>query len=91
MHDKEIGGMLSALAPVATSVICTTAPNPRAATADELKAIATRFSDHVDAIPDPIDALRQACQRGRTVVVAGSIFLIGPIRAQLARDILRSS
>ena len=82
--------MLSALAPGAASVICTTAPNPRAAPAAELQAIATRFRDHVDAIDDPIDAVRQACRQGRTVVVAGSIFLIGPVRAQLARDILRS-
>jgi hypothetical protein len=34
-------------------------------------------------------ALREACASKRTVVVAGSIFLIGPVRAWLARDILR--
>ena len=91
MRDKEIAAMLSALGPTALSVICTTAPGPRAATADELKAIASQVSRHVDAIADPIEALRRACSRGQTVVVAGSIFLIGPVRAQLARDILRSS
>ena len=43
-----------------------------------------------EAIADPIDApCAQACGHGRTVVVAGSIFLIGPVREWLARDILR--
>ena len=91
MHDKDISGMLSALAPAVSSIVCTTAPHPRAATAAELQTIASRISHHVEAIDDPLEAVRQACRQGRTVVVAGSIFLIGPVRAQLARDILRSS
>jgi len=91
MHDKAIAAMLSALAPAVSSVICTTAPNPRAASAAELTAIAATVTSHADAIVDPFDAVREACTRGNTVVVAGSIFLIGPVRERLAHDILRSS
>jgi hypothetical protein len=43
----------------------------------------------VDAISDPLTAVRHACASERTVVVAGSIFLIGPVRDWLARGILR--
>jgi len=91
MQDKAIDEMLSAIAPAVVSVICTTAPNPRAAAAAELAQIVRRVTGRVQAIDDPIDAVRQACASGRTVVVTGSIFLIGPVRAWLARDILRSS
>ena len=94
MHDKAIDEMLVALAPAARTIVCTTAPSPRAASAAELAAIAAATATtgtRVETIADPIDAVRRACTMGRAVVVAGSIFLIGPVRAWLARDILRSS
>jgi dihydrofolate synthase/folylpolyglutamate synthase len=91
MHDKDIRGMLSTLIPVARTVVCTTPPHPRAAPAEEVARIARTLSSHVEAIADPFAAVRHACRAGGTVVVAGSIFLIGPLRDRLARDILRSS
>jgi len=91
MHDKDIRGMLSTLIPVARAVVCTTPPHPRAAAAEEVARIARTLSSHVEAIADPVAAVRHACREGGTVVVAGSIFLIGPLRDRLARDILRSS
>jgi dihydrofolate synthase / folylpolyglutamate synthase len=91
MHDKAIREMLLALAPSARTIVCTTAPSPRAASAAELAELAAPMRPRVDAIDDPIAAVRHACAMGRTVVVAGSIFLIGPVRSWLARDILRSS
>jgi folylpolyglutamate synthase/dihydropteroate synthase len=56
-----------------------------------MAAAAATAGTRVAAIDDPIAAVRHACTMGRTVVVAGSIFLIGPVRAWLARDILQSS
>jgi dihydrofolate synthase/folylpolyglutamate synthase len=91
MQDKAIRDMLLALAPAVASIVCTTASSPRAASADELAGVAAGIVPRVDAVPDPKEALRRACAGGRTVVVAGSIFLIGPVRDWLAHDILRSS
>ena len=89
MRDKAVDEMLAALAPIARIVWCTTAPNPRALTAAELGAAArARGIDAREAV-DPDEALDRACAEGRPVVVAGSIFLIGPVRGRLARGILR--
>lgn len=89
MQDKAITEMLSALAPVVVSVVCTTAPNSRAMTADELVLLASSLGLPAIAVPDPVSAVGHACASGRPVAVAGSIFLIGPVREWLARDILR--
>jgi dihydrofolate synthase/folylpolyglutamate synthase len=89
MKDKSIPEMLAPLAVAAREVICTTAPTPRAMEADELARLARSAGLRADAIANPLEALVRACSRGRPVVVAGSIFLVGPVREHLARDILR--
>lgn len=89
MRDKAVDAMLAALAPVARVVWCTTAPNPRAMPAAELAARARAIGLETRETADPGDALDRACAEGRTVVVAGSIFLIGALRGRLARGILR--
>jgi len=44
----------------------------------------------VEVERDPYDAVVRACESSPSlVVVAGSIFLVGPVRERLARDILR--
>lgn len=92
MRDKAVEQMLAALAPCANSIVCTTPPTPRAAPASDVAALARALTRRVDVIDDPIAAVRHACAQGRTVVVAGSIFLIGPVREWLGpRDILRTS
>ena len=89
MQDKAIDEMLRALAPAARTILCTTAPSPRAAAASDLGRRAAGLGPRVIAVDDPLAAVEQACASGRTVVVAGSIFLIGPVRSRLARGILR--
>jgi dihydrofolate synthase/folylpolyglutamate synthase len=89
MQDKAIDEMLRALAPVAAAIVCTTAPSPRAADAADLARRAAALGLRAEAIADPSTAVRHACSSERTVVVAGSIFLIGPVRDWLARGILR--
>jgi dihydrofolate synthase/folylpolyglutamate synthase len=87
MHDKDVRSMLAALVPLCARVVCTTAPNPRAMSAAELAAIAAEVAAApvpVHAVADPASALAHARRPGGPVVVAGSIFLIGPLR-----DILR--
>jgi len=91
MQDKAIDEMLKALTPAVAAIICTRAPGARAAAPAELVRRALAFTPNVEAIEDPMDAVHSACSSGRTVVIAGSIFLIGPVRERLARDILESS
>lgn len=80
MKDKAVGEMLAALADVAREIVCTTAPTPRAMPAAAIAEAARPLHASVIVEPDPIEALTRACRGVGTVVVAGSIFLIGPIR-----------
>jgi dihydrofolate synthase / folylpolyglutamate synthase len=89
MRDKAVREMLMPLAPMVASLVCATAPNPRAIPADELAALARSLDLRAEAVADPVQAVTRACGERRLVVVAGSIFLIGPVRDWLARDILR--
>jgi dihydrofolate synthase/folylpolyglutamate synthase len=84
MQDKAIDAMLGALAPRVRRLIGTTAPTPRAARADVLVAAARRAGLDAEAVDDPMAALARALDAADPVVVAGSIFLIGAIRGQLA-------
>jgi len=87
MKDKDAGAMVEELVRSCSVIVCTTAPSPRAASAEDLHRIAQRAGAAVvEAVADPSLALERACLLRRHVVVAGSIFLIGPVR-----DILRAS
>jgi dihydrofolate synthase/folylpolyglutamate synthase len=85
MHDKDVGAMLTELLPVAGVVICTTAPTVRAASADAIAELVRRHAPVVplEAIANPADALARAAAVRSRVVIAGSIFLTGPVRAIL--------
>jgi len=89
MKDKDVAEMLDPLRDSVVEMLCTTAPTPRAMEAGELAGLAQSAGLHAEAVHDPIDAVMRACARGRPVVVAGSIFLVGPVREWLGRDILR--
>ncbi len=86
MRDKDVTGMLSALLPCCSTLVCTTPPSPRALPAEALSALASQLPSapaHIVAIGDPTAAMRHACEAGARVVAAGSIFLIGPLRGIL--------
>jgi dihydrofolate synthase/folylpolyglutamate synthase len=85
MRDKDVAGMIAPLCAAIGRLICTTAPGPRAASAAELVAIARAVPGCPTAlaIDAPEAALRLACADAARVVVAGSIFLIGPLRGIL--------
>jgi dihydrofolate synthase/folylpolyglutamate synthase len=94
MRDKNIDGILRALLP-AVGTVMTTAPSTHRAAPPS--ALAARIHDLapekiVVVEPDPLTAVRRAFEHGRTVVVAGSIFLAGAIRGPFVeRAILRPS
>jgi dihydrofolate synthase/folylpolyglutamate synthase len=85
MADKDLRGMIEPLAPVASSFIATTAPGARARPADqlaaEIRAIAPAIPVEADASPE--EAVRRALQHSPRAVAAGSIYMIGPLRATL--------
>jgi dihydrofolate synthase/folylpolyglutamate synthase len=86
MQDKDVAGILTPLLAHFTRVICTTAASPRALAARELAGLARSLSQNgptIEAIADPASAVRAACLPGSRVVVAGSIFLVGPLRGIL--------
>ena len=82
LADKDAGGILAALRPLAARVILTASANPRAAPPDALRALLPAGA-RVDTARSPQDALAMATAedpRG-IVCVAGSLSLIGDILA----------
>jgi folylpolyglutamate synthase/dihydropteroate synthase len=93
MADKDVDGIVDALAGAATldgaTVITTTVEGTRAMPADEL---ARRWRagapavDEVIVVPEALAAVDRARQRPGPTVVAGSLYLVGAVRAALIDD-----
>lgn len=86
LNDKDPVGILAALAPIAAAVVVTRSSNPRAVAVAGLSAVARRSFSDVTLDEDPIAALAEARHRagpGGLVVVCGSTFLVGAVRAHL--------
>ena len=87
MRDKDVAGIIGMLLTEVSSVIATAADTPRALPARELAARVAALDPRiaVHAEPDPATAIEQAVSMGRTVCVAGSIFLVGAVRERVRR------
>ena len=86
MRDKDVAGILTPLVPLVGRIICTTADSPRAMAAADLGVIARGLRSAgapIDVVPEPRAAADAACRPGERVVIAGSIFLVGPLRGIL--------
>jgi dihydrofolate synthase/folylpolyglutamate synthase len=86
MHDKDVAGVLTPLVARAAAVITTRAASPRATAAGALAEAVTRLAPAglpVAAIDDPWTAVHRALDDPHPVVIAGSIFLVGPLREAL--------
>jgi dihydrofolate synthase / folylpolyglutamate synthase len=85
MQDKDVEGIVRALLPIASRFVVTTADTPRALSADELAARIRQIDGtrEVQAVSDGHAAVSYALQHAPATVVAGSIFLVGPLRARL--------
>ena len=86
VRDKDAAGILAALAPAVSAVIATQSANPRALAAGELERAARVLGVKTKASADPVVALnlaRRLVGHGGLVVVAGSLFLVGELRAHL--------
>jgi dihydrofolate synthase/folylpolyglutamate synthase len=81
--DKPVRRMATHLFPLARRVILTRFPSPRALDPNEIGKILPAFGEKLRVEPDPMKALRRAlAEAGRqgTVVVAGSLFLVGEVK-----------
>ena len=90
MRDKDVQDILSPLLPLTSRVIATSAPTPRALPADELAARVRTAAERlgltrliVEVDDDPLQAVDRALVSSDLVGVAGSIFLVGPLRERL--------
>jgi dihydrofolate synthase/folylpolyglutamate synthase len=91
MRDKDAAAIARTLLPCVSYVVATEAQTPRALPAPELeerlRALVSQMpvADRpgVSCVADPNRAVSEALARGTLVVVAGSIFLVGPLREHL--------
>jgi dihydrofolate synthase/folylpolyglutamate synthase len=85
VKDKDLGGMLAPLLPAVDLVVATASQSARALPAAALAAAIPGDVPPRAAVTDPLAAIAEARRRlpGSLVVVAGSIFLVGQVRAAL--------
>jgi folylpolyglutamate synthase/dihydropteroate synthase len=77
--------LIEALAPAASQFVMAAASSPRAATHGELRASAERVAPDVPCreSASPQHAVATALMLGDPIVVAGSLYLAGEVRANL--------
>lgn len=85
MADKDLDEIAAALFPAAGELILTRPANPRAATLDALRQLATRHFSHKQPnfAASPVEALRMAEQftpPNGIICVTGSLYLIGEVQ-----------
>jgi dihydrofolate synthase/folylpolyglutamate synthase len=90
MRDKDVHDILAPLLPLTSHVVATSAPTPRALPADELAVRVRSAAERlgltnltVNVDDDPMQAVDRALASADLVCVAGSIFLVGPLRERL--------
>jgi dihydrofolate synthase/folylpolyglutamate synthase len=93
MRDKDVDGVIRGLAGAVAlrgaTVIATSVDVPRALAADELAARWTVLAPEVGrivALESPMRALDAALRTPGPTVVAGSLYLVGAVRARLVDD-----
>jgi dihydrofolate synthase/folylpolyglutamate synthase len=92
MADKDFVGIARELFPLARRVVVTTPPVSRAAPALELAERLSFLHRDVTAIPDVDRAFaRILAESAGSVLVAGSLYLVGDVRARLSSPAIRES
>jgi len=83
MRDKKIKDLADILFPLSDSVILTKFPYYRSAQPEEIKRKTQKYADKIKIEPDLNKAMFMACEMAApkgTVVVAGSLFLVGEVK-----------
>jgi dihydrofolate synthase/folylpolyglutamate synthase len=87
MRDKDATRILEALLPVASRIVFTAPRSARAAAPESLSSLARRLDPEipVETAADPLDAIARLGDRAEgPIVVAGSLYLVGEVRAGLS-------
>jgi dihydrofolate synthase/folylpolyglutamate synthase len=81
MADKDTAGIISALLPAATEIICTASETARAVPPSELAACVRQVAGEIPVTEeaDPWRALTAGWRGHKTVCVTGSLFLVGQL------------
>ncbi len=90
--DKAVEGLGKVLGPLAVSATCTQSRHPRALDPVELARRLRPFCDDVHVMSDAVDAytyLLNAVAATDAIVVTGSLFLVGALRAALRQAHVR--
>jgi dihydrofolate synthase/folylpolyglutamate synthase len=85
LSDKDVEGMLRLLSAHAPAFVATTSSNARALPARELAALAQPFFQNVEAVEDPVRAVRRARELGTPVLVTGSLYLLADLAVRSTR------
>jgi dihydrofolate synthase/folylpolyglutamate synthase len=90
LADRDAGLFLDAIEPAGIDAVVTcTVHSPRAATAAELARVVGRRGLAVEAVEDPVSAVRRAVDVADVddlVIVAGSLYLVGAITESLGES-----
>ncbi len=86
VQPKDIDGILAALAPIARRFVFTRPDSPRAFEPGALAASPAGREVESICVPSPQDALDRAGTHPERILVTGSLFLVGQVRALLAPD-----
>jgi dihydrofolate synthase/folylpolyglutamate synthase len=81
LRDKDVDGMLDALAGLGRRLVATTSSSERALPAAELAARARSRFARVEAVEDPLRAVARAHELGEPVLVTGSLYLLADLAA----------
>jgi dihydrofolate synthase / folylpolyglutamate synthase len=86
LADKDVEGILERLGRAGSSLVATQSSNPRALTGPELAVRAQGLFEHVEAVPEPAQALERARRLagGGRVLVTGSLYLLADLNADRA-------
>jgi dihydrofolate synthase / folylpolyglutamate synthase len=85
MRDKDVTGLLAPLLPLATRAVATAVDFPRALPPADLAASIRALAPvmPVQVATSPAAAMATASEHGGRIIVAGSLFLVGAVRAWL--------
>ena len=87
-RDKSLKDVAAILGPIAASVTCSTSHHPRACDPHELARLFAPHHPKAGVVNDPVDALMyllNVAEPDSVIVVTGSLFLVGTVRASLRR------
>jgi dihydrofolate synthase/folylpolyglutamate synthase len=89
MADKDIPGIAQALFPLAHQVVLTRAATGRAATPEQIIERCAPLASgalRCEGSAEALNVARELAASDETIVVAGSLYLVGEVRAGLAAD-----